>query len=100
MKMISIASRLGVPTAALAGVLALTQPAPAYARGGGGHGGGGHGGGHAGGFHGGGFHGGFRGAHFAGGRGGYWHRGGYHGWGWGGPCYYPYVYSVTCGAAW
>jgi hypothetical protein len=108
MKRISIASRLGVVTAALVGVLALTQPVPALARGGGGHGGAGHaggfhgGGGHGGGFHGGGFHGGhggFRGAHFGGWHGGYRHRGGYAGWGWGG-CYYPYVNPYVCGAAW
>src|SRR5713226_9224975 len=98
MKRISIASRLGVATAALVGVLALTQPVPALAaHGGGGHGGGGHGGGHGGGFHGGRFHGGFGGAHFGGRHAGYSHRGGYGGWG--GPCYYPYV-NYACGAAW
>src|SRR6266851_7665273 len=93
MKRISIASRLGVATAALVGVLALTQPVPALAA----HGGGFHGGG----FHGG-FHGRFRGAHFAGGHYAYSHRGGYGGWGWDGvlaPCYYPYVYSYACGTA-
>ncbi len=98
MKRIGTASRLGVAAAAVVGILALTQPIPAQARGGGGHGGGGHGGFHGGGFHGGGFHGGgfrggFRGAHFGG-----W-RGGYGGWGWGGACYYPYVYPY-CGAVW
>ena len=98
MKRIGTASRLGVAAAAVVGILALTQPIPAQARGGGGHGGGLHGGGfHGGGFHGGGFrggfHGGFRGAHFGG-----W-RGGYGGWGWGGACYYPYVYPY-CGAVW
>ncbi len=42
MKSISTASRLGIATAALAGVLAFTQPVPAAAHGGGGgfHGGG------------------------------------------------------------
>jgi hypothetical protein len=86
MKRISIGSRLGIATAALVGILAVTQPVPAQARGGGGHGGGGHGGGfHGGGFHGGGFHGG--GFH----RGGF-HGGGYGGWASAGSCYYPYVY--------
>jgi hypothetical protein len=97
MKSLSIASRLGVVTAALVGVLALTQPVPALAaHGGGGHGGGGHGGGfHGGGFHGGGFHGG--GFHGGGFYGGGFYRGyrGRHSGGWG-PCYYPYAYPY-CG---
>jgi hypothetical protein len=94
MKRISTVSRLGLATAALAGLLALTQPIPAEAHGGGGHGGGGfHGGGfHGGGFHGGGFHGGgFRGGfghRFYGGYGGgYGYYPGYCGYG-----YYPYCY--------
>jgi len=91
MKSISIASRLGIATAALAGVLALTQPVPAEAAhgGGGGHGGGFHGGGfHGGGFHGGGFHGGGFHRGFGGGYGGYYP--GYYGYGscpWGYYCY-------------
>src|SRR5712691_3381475 len=60
MKTISTASRLGIAVAALAGVLALSQPIPAEAAHGGG-GGGGLGGGFGGGFHGGGFGGGFDG---------------------------------------
>jgi hypothetical protein len=59
MKSINIASRLSVATAVLVGILSLTQPTSAEARGGGG--GGGHAGGFGGGFHGGGFHGGFDG---------------------------------------
>jgi hypothetical protein len=96
MKSISTAGRLGLATAALVGVLALTQPVPAFARGGGGfHGGGFHGGG----FHGGGFHGGFHGGGFHGGgfhhgfRGGY--GGGYYGGGYYPGCwygFYPYCY--------
>jgi hypothetical protein len=102
MKSISTASRLGVAAAALAGVVALTQPVPAEAAHGGGggfHGGGFHGGGfHGGGFHGGGFHGGFHGGGF---HGGGFHRGfgggfygggyypGYYGYGY---CAYPYSY--------
>jgi hypothetical protein len=57
MKSINIASRLSVATAVLVGILSLTQPTSAEARGGGG----GHAGGFGGGFHGGGFHGGFDG---------------------------------------
>ena len=74
MKTSCIISRLGIAAAALAGVLVLAQPVPAFARGGGGS--------HGGGFHGGSFHdGGFRGAHFIGHPG----RGrGVGGWGWGG----------------
>jgi hypothetical protein len=82
MKSISTAGRLGLATAALAGVLALTQPVPALARGGGGHGGGGF---HGGGFHGGGFHHGFRGGY-----GGYYGGGYYPGYCWYG--FYPYCY--------
>jgi hypothetical protein len=75
MKSVSIANRLGVAIAALAGVLAVALPDSALARGGGGggHGGGGfHGGGGGfhgggGGFHGGGFGGGFHGRGFHGG---------------------------------
>lgn len=63
MKGSSIARRLGVAVAALAGVLAFAQPDLALARGGGGsHGGGG--GFHGGGFHSGGFSGGFHGRGF------------------------------------
>src|SRR2546421_4915426 len=60
MKTISIARRVSLAAAALAGVLALAQPIAAQARGGGGggHGGGFGGGGHGGGFSGGGFGGG------------------------------------------
>ena len=70
MKTISIARRVSLAAAVLAGVLALAQPIPAQARGGGGggHGGGFGGGGHGGGFSGGGFHsGGFGGGGFSGG---------------------------------
>ena len=102
MKTISIASRLGVAVAALAGVLALSQPIPAEAAHGGG-GGGGHGGGFGGGFHGGGFGGGFHGGGISGGgfhanamgaggfqgaqfggHDGFGHRGGFDGWSGGG----------------
>src|SRR5204862_8254373 len=112
MKTISIARRVSLAAAALAGVLALAQPIAAQARGGGGGGhGGGHGGGFSGGgfggggFSGGGFHGGmfgaggfsgsqgggFHGAHF-GGRDGFRNRGGFDGWsggewGWDAPYY-------------
>jgi hypothetical protein len=86
MKSVSIASRLGVAVAALAGVLVFAQADPALARGGGG-GGGGHGGGggfggggHGGGFGGGGFHGGG----FAGG----FHGGGFRGRGFYGDGFY------------
>jgi hypothetical protein len=66
MKMMSIANRLCVAVAALAGALAITQTIPAHAAhgvGGGGHGGGFGGGG----FHSGGFAGGFHGGDFSGG---------------------------------
>ena len=117
MKTISIARRVSLAAAALAGVLAFAQPIAAQARGGGGgghgggFGGGGHGGGFSGGgfggggFSGGGFHGGmfgaggfsgsqgggFHGAHF-GGRDGFRNRGGFDGWsggewGWDAPYY-------------
>jgi hypothetical protein len=98
-----IASRLTVAIAALAGVLALVQPVPAYAAHGGGgfHGGGFHGGGfHGGGFHGGGFHGGGFGRFHGGGfhHGGFRHDGfrGRGGWWWGGAlglATAPYLYD-------
>jgi hypothetical protein len=100
MKRISTISRMGLAAAALAGVLAVIQPVPALARGGGGggHGGGGfHGGGFGGGgFHGGGFHGGgFHGGGFHRGYGGGFYGGGYGyypGYCWTGFAYSPYCY--------
>src|SRR5260370_27018081 len=69
MKAISIARRASFAAAVLAGVLALAQPIPAQARGGGG---GGHGGGFGGGGHGGGFSGGGLGGRGVGGWGFFW----------------------------
>src|SRR5205085_7744723 len=82
MTTISIANRLGIAVAALAGVLVLAQPVPSEARGGGFGGGGLHGGG----FSGGGFHtggmfgaGGLGGGGFHAGVGGHFHGDGFGG---------------------